>query len=104
MGANDAWALQIKLAKEPMKFYTENEIEELAKIPLAELDTSKSGKEDIDTRLKWLGLFHRRKHQCEHYQRSYSSNLLVAGGFYIFIKKFPAVANPTAVVEQMGDS
>lgn len=58
-------AEKIKLAKEPMKFFVENEIEELAKIPFAELDTSKPGKDDIDVRLKWLGLFHRRKHHCE---------------------------------------
>jgi ferredoxin-nitrite reductase len=54
---------KIKLAKEPMKFFTENEIEELARTPFAELDSTKPGKDDIDVRLKWLGLFHRRKHQ-----------------------------------------
>lgn len=54
---------KIKIAKEPMKFFMENEIEELAKTPFAELDSSKAGKDDIDVRLKWLGLFHRRKHQ-----------------------------------------
>ncbi|XP_024398882.1 ferredoxin--nitrite reductase, chloroplastic [Physcomitrium patens] len=54
---------KIKLGKEPMKFFIENEIEELAKTPFAELDSSKPGKDDIDVRLKWLGLFHRRKHQ-----------------------------------------
>ena len=57
---------KIKLTKEPMKYFVENEIEELAKIPFAELDASKSRKDDIDVRLKWLGLFHRRKHQCEY--------------------------------------
>lgn len=57
---------KIKIAKEPMKFFMENEIEELAKTPFAELDSSKAGKDDIDVRLKWLGLFHRRKHQCEY--------------------------------------
>lgn len=62
--------VQIKLAKEPMKFFTENEIEELAKTPFAELDSTKPGKDDIDVRLKWLGLFHRRKHQCE-YRKAY---------------------------------
>jgi hypothetical protein len=55
---------QIKLEKDPMKFFVEKEIEELAKIPFAEIDSSKTGKDDLDTRLKWLGLFHRRKHQC----------------------------------------
>lgn len=57
--------MQIKIAKEPMKFFTENEIEELAKVPFAELDTAKTTKDDIDVRLKWLGLFHRRKRHCE---------------------------------------
>ncbi len=47
-----------------MKFFVEKEIEKLAKIPFAEIDSSKAGKDDLDIRLKWLGLFHRRKHQC----------------------------------------
>jgi hypothetical protein len=55
---------QIKLEKDPMKFFVEKEIEKLAKIPFAEIDSSKAGKDDLDIRLKWLGLFHRRKHQC----------------------------------------
>lgn len=57
--------MQIKLEKEPMKFFVEHDIEELAKTPFAEIDSSKMGKDDIDTRLKWLGLFHRRKHHCK---------------------------------------
>lgn len=56
-------AEKIKLEKDPMKFFVEKEIEKLAKIPFAEIDSSKAGKDDLDTRLKWLGLFHRRKHQ-----------------------------------------
>ncbi|KAE8719344.1 Ferredoxin--nitrite reductase [Hibiscus syriacus] len=42
----------------------EGGIEELAKIPIVEIDKAKHTKDDIDVRLKWLGLFHRRKHQC----------------------------------------
>lgn len=54
---------KIKLGREPMKLFMENEIEELAKKPLAEIESEKVNKDDIDVRLKWLGLFHRRKHQ-----------------------------------------
>ncbi|KAL5705729.1 ferredoxin--nitrite reductase [Ranunculus cassubicifolius] len=57
---------KVKLEKEPMKFVTEGGIHELAKIPFEELDKTKMGKDDIDVRLKWLGLFHRRK---QHYGR-----------------------------------
>eukprot|EP00897_Mesotaenium_endlicherianum_P004176 jgi/Mesen1/3787/ME000206S02971 len=53
---------KIKIAKEPMKFFIDNELEELAKRPFEEIDSNKDGKDDIDTRLKWLGFFHRRKH------------------------------------------
>ena len=55
---------KMKLAKEPMTLFTENGIRELAAIPIEELDASKLSKDDVDLRLKWLGLFHRRKHQC----------------------------------------
>ncbi|CAA0807530.1 Ferredoxin--nitrite reductase- chloroplastic [Striga hermonthica] len=54
---------KLKIEKEPMKLFMENGIEELSKIPLEEIEQSKLGKDDIDVRLKWLGLFHRRKHQ-----------------------------------------
>lgn len=54
---------KVKLEKEPMKLFTEGGVNELAKIPFEELDKSKLTKDDIDVRLKWLGLFHRRKHQ-----------------------------------------
>lgn len=57
---------KIKLEKDPMKFVTEGGIHELAKIPFEEIEKSKLGKDDIDVRLKWLGLFHRRK---QHYGR-----------------------------------
>jgi ferredoxin-nitrite reductase len=66
---------QIKLEKDPMKFFVEKEIEKLAKIPFAEIDSSKAGKDDLDTRLKWLGLFHRRKHQCSSLSLSLSLSL-----------------------------
>lgn len=54
---------KVKIEKEPMKLFMENGIEELSKIPIEEMDKSKLTKDDIDVRLKWLGLFHRRKHQ-----------------------------------------
>ncbi|XAR59450.1 Ferredoxin--nitrite reductase [Bertholletia excelsa] len=54
---------KVKIEKEPMKLFMENGIEELAKIPFEEIDKSKLTKDDVDVRLKWLGLFHRRKHQ-----------------------------------------
>lgn len=57
---------KVKLEKEPMKLFMENGIEELAKIPMEEIDQSKISKDDIDVRLKWLGLFHRRKNQCKY--------------------------------------
>lgn len=47
-----------------MKLFMENGIEELAKKSMEEIDSQKLTKDDIDVRLKWLGLFHRRKHQC----------------------------------------
>nr|GMC81038.1 ferredoxin--nitrite reductase, chloroplastic-like [Ipomoea batatas] len=59
-------AEKVKIEKEPMKLFMENEVEELAKIPFEEIDQSKLTKDDVDSRLKWLGLFHRRKH---HYGR-----------------------------------
>ncbi|KAK1301754.1 hypothetical protein QJS10_CPB12g01645 [Acorus calamus] len=47
-----------------MKFaMEESELAGLAKMSMQEIDASKATKDDIDVRLKWLGLFHRRKHQ-----------------------------------------
>ncbi|KAF2321150.1 hypothetical protein GH714_034575 [Hevea brasiliensis] len=57
---------KVKIQKEPMKLFMENGIEELSKLSMEEIDKSKDTKDDIDVRLKWLGLFHRRKH---HYGR-----------------------------------
>nr|AGQ43559.1 nitrite reductase [Morus alba] len=54
---------KVKLEKEPMKLFMENGIEELSKMSMEEIDSHKAAKNDIDVRLKWLGLFHRRKHQ-----------------------------------------
>ncbi|XP_010530781.1 PREDICTED: ferredoxin--nitrite reductase, chloroplastic-like [Tarenaya hassleriana] len=54
---------KVKIEKEPMKLFMENGIEELAKMTLEEIEGDKTSKDDIDVRLKWLGLFHRRKHQ-----------------------------------------
>lgn len=56
---------KVKIESEPMKLFIENGIEDLAKIPIEDLDKLKATKDDIDVRLKWLGLFHRRKHQCK---------------------------------------
>ncbi|KAL6514239.1 Ferredoxin--nitrite reductase, chloroplastic [Orobanche hederae] len=53
---------KVKIDKEPMKLFMEDGVEELSKIPLEEIEESKLSKDDIDVRLKWLGLFHRRKH------------------------------------------
>ncbi|KAL8167545.1 hypothetical protein V2J09_009044 [Rumex salicifolius] len=54
---------KIKIEKEPMKLISEAGISELAKLSMEEIDQNKLTKDDIDVRLKWLGLFHRRKHQ-----------------------------------------
>lgn len=54
---------KIKIEKEPMTLITEGGINELAKLSMEEIDQNKLTKDDIDVRLKWLGLFHRRKHQ-----------------------------------------
>ncbi|KAJ4962935.1 hypothetical protein NE237_022874 [Protea cynaroides] len=54
---------KMKLQKEPMKLFMEGGINELSQIPLDDIEKSKLSKDDIDGRLKWLGLFHRRKHQ-----------------------------------------
>ncbi|BAT79642.1 hypothetical protein VIGAN_02255700 [Vigna angularis var. angularis] len=45
-----------------MKMFMEGGIEDLAKMSLEEIESSKHIKDDIDVRLKWLGLFRRRKH------------------------------------------
>lgn len=55
---------KIKLEKEPMTLVMQDGIRELADTPLEDIEKSKLSKDDIDVRLKWLGLFHRRKHQC----------------------------------------
>ncbi|KAE9613604.1 hypothetical protein Lal_00015887 [Lupinus albus] len=57
---------KVKLEKEPMALFMEGGIDELAMMSFEEIDSSKLTKDDIDVRLKWLGLFHRRKH---HYGR-----------------------------------
>lgn len=56
---------KVKLEKEPMKLFMENGIQQLAHMSFEEIDKAKLTKDDIDVRLKWLGLFHRRKHHCE---------------------------------------
>ncbi|CAK8577495.1 unnamed protein product [Lathyrus sativus] len=57
---------KIKIQKEPMKLFMECGINDLANMSLEDIESSKLTKDDIDVRLKWLGLFHRRKH---HYGR-----------------------------------
>ncbi|XP_038974392.1 ferredoxin--nitrite reductase, chloroplastic [Phoenix dactylifera] len=54
---------KIKLEKDPMTLVMQDGIRELAATPLEDIEKSKLSKDDIDVRLKWLGLFHRRKHQ-----------------------------------------
>ncbi|KAM3742887.1 hypothetical protein ACB098_07G102000 [Castanea mollissima] len=55
---------KVKLQKEPMKFFMEEGLlQELVNVPPEELEKAKVTKDDIDVRLKWLGLFHRRKYQ-----------------------------------------
>ncbi|KAK7400795.1 hypothetical protein VNO78_12102 [Psophocarpus tetragonolobus] len=54
---------KVKTEKDPMKLFMEGGIEDLAKMSLEEIESSKHTKDDIDVRLKWLGLFHRRKNQ-----------------------------------------
>lgn len=62
---------KVKIESEPMKLFMENGIEELAKKSMEEIDSEKLTKDDIDVRLKWLGLFHRRKHQCRLISNNY---------------------------------
>lgn len=54
---------KVKIEKDPMKLFMEGGIHELSKMSIEELDKAKLTKDDIDVRLKWLGLFHRRKTQ-----------------------------------------
>ncbi|KAK8930566.1 hypothetical protein KSP39_PZI016712 [Platanthera zijinensis] len=54
---------KVKLEKDPMTLALEDGLRQLAATPFEEIEESKSGKIDLDVRLKWLGLFHRRKHQ-----------------------------------------
>ncbi|KAG0499532.1 hypothetical protein HPP92_004223 [Vanilla planifolia] len=54
---------KLKLEKEPMRLLMDEGIKKLAATPLDEVEATKVGKDDIDVRLKWLGFFHRRKHQ-----------------------------------------
>lgn len=56
---------KVKIEKDPMKLFMEVGVEDLAKMSIEEVDKAKHTKDDIDVRLKWLGFFHRRKHQCK---------------------------------------
>lgn len=73
---------KIKIEKEPMKLITEDGINELAALTLEEIEKSKIGKDDIDVRLKWLGLFHRRKHHCKSF---YCFMLLLSLHFFYLV-------------------
>jgi ferredoxin-nitrite reductase len=73
---------KVKLEKEPMGLFMEGGIKDLAKIPMEEIDAAKLTKDDVDVRLKWLGLFHRRKHQCTSPLRNASRLLAVAGNAF----------------------
>ncbi|KAE9447183.1 hypothetical protein C3L33_20918, partial [Rhododendron williamsianum] len=61
---------KVKIEKEPMKLFMENGVEELANMSLEEIEKSKLTKDDIDIRLKWLGLFHKRKHQSTKWRNN----------------------------------
>ncbi|KAI3441389.1 uncharacterized protein J3R85_002676 [Psidium guajava] len=54
---------KVKIEREPMKLFMENGVQELAEMSMEDIDKAKLAKDDVDVRLKWLGLFHRRKHQ-----------------------------------------
>lgn len=75
---------KVKLEKEPMALFMEGGIDELAKVSIEELDSSKLTKDDVDVRLKWLGLFHRRKHQCKF-------DFISSRFLFIFIHSFLTV-------------
>ena len=60
-------AEKVKIEEDPMKLFVENGISEIADLSMEEIDKSKHFKDDVDVRLKWLGLFHRRKHQCKFF-------------------------------------
>lgn len=73
---------KLKLQKEPMKFFVEEGLlQELVSIPLEELQKAKVTKDDIDVRLKWLGLFHKRKYQCKSYQQNMFLSYLLCLSF-----------------------
>lgn len=69
-------AEKVKIEKDPMKLFIENGISELASLSMEQVDQSKDSKDDVDVRLKWLGLFHRRKHHCKFFFM-YVDNLIL---------------------------
>lgn len=81
---------KVKLQKEPMKFFMEQGLlQELVNIPLEELEKAKVTKDDIDVRLKWLGLFHKRKFQCKSYQQNMFLSYLLNCFVCLFLTFFP---------------
>lgn len=78
----DTVALQLKVARDPMKHLLHlNEVNTLAADVAARgfeaVDDGKEAEVELDHRLKWLGFFHKRKH---HYGR-YMMRLKLPGGF-----------------------
>lgn len=76
---------KVKLEKDPMKLFMEGGLDELAKLSLEEIETSKHTKDDIDVRLKWLGLFHRRKHHCKFQLLTSSASILYSSFLVNFV-------------------
>jgi ferredoxin-nitrite reductase len=73
---------QLKLARDPLKYLVHmGEVNALAADAAARgfeaLDVDKEAEAELDHRLKWLGLFHKRKH---HYGR-FMMRLKLPGGF-----------------------
>uniref|UniRef100_A0A0E0CRW7 Ferredoxin--nitrite reductase, chloroplastic n=1 Tax=Oryza meridionalis TaxID=40149 RepID=A0A0E0CRW7_9ORYZ len=70
---------KVKLGKEPMSLFMQGGIKELAKMPMEEIEADKLSKEDIDVRLKWLGLFHRLKHHPKRWEEALPLDAWVPG-------------------------
>ncbi|AQK62675.1 hypothetical protein ZEAMMB73_Zm00001d013211 [Zea mays] len=47
---------------------------------MEEIDAAKPTKDNVDVRLKWLGLFHRYKHQCTPTDSTPPAMVVVAVG------------------------
>ncbi|KAL9263644.1 Ferredoxin--nitrite reductase, chloroplastic-like protein [Drosera capensis] len=89
---------KIKIEKDPMKLVDDDwkGIKEMiGGVRFEEIDGSKGGRDDVDVRLKWIGLFHRRKHQRIESntkvkrQQSTSSRLWGRNGRFMMRLKLP---------------